>query len=145
MAICRRRLIQCICIFCLSVVLSGQAGTGVQKSSIDKPQTPPFKTPSKPESKFNQAERNGRALYSYYCVVCHGETGKGDGFNSYNLIVHPRNFTDQTRMKALPDDRIKKVILNGGSAVGLSSLMPPWDGVLTEKQASDLVAFIRKF
>jgi len=138
-------LIQCIGIFCLSVVLSGQAGPGVQKSSIDIPQPPPFKTPSKPESKLNQAESNGRALYSYYCVVCHGETGKGDGFNSYNLIVHPRNFTDQTRMKTLSDDRIKKVILNGGSAVGLSTLMPQWGGVLTEKQALDLVAFLRTF
>jgi mono/diheme cytochrome c family protein len=140
-----RRLIQCIGMLCLIFILSGQAGTGIQKPSTEKPQTSPFKTPAKPETRLTQAERNGQAIYSYYCIVCHGETGKGDGFNSYNLSVHPRDFSDHARMKTLSDDRIKQVILNGGRSVGLSPLMPPWGGVLTEKQVSGLIGFIRTF
>ena len=46
-------------------------------------------------------------------------------------------------MASLSDRRIQRAILEGGAALGLSPLMPLWGGVLTEKQASDLTAFIR--
>jgi mono/diheme cytochrome c family protein len=139
-----RRFVECIGIIFIMFALSGQAGTGVQKPSTEK-QATPFKIPSKAESRLTQAERKGQSLYSYYCIVCHGETGKGDGFNSYNLAVHPKDFTDHAKMKTLSDDRIKQVIRGGGGSSGLSPLMPVWGGILSEKQISDLKAFIRTF
>jgi len=31
-------------------------------------------------------QQQGKILYTKYCSVCHGEQGKGDGFNAYNSI-----------------------------------------------------------
>jgi mono/diheme cytochrome c family protein len=118
------------------LVLGGSTGQGAQTSSK-------FQLPQIPKSSLTPAEQKGRSLYEYYCALCHGKTGKGNGFNSYVLSKPPRNFTDRARMATLSDSRIKKTILEGGAAMGLSPDMPPWGGVLTEKKASDLTAFIR--
>ena len=123
-------------VVCLFLLLGGSNGQGAQTASK-------FQLPQKPASALTPAEQKGRSLYEYYCALCHGKTGKGDGFNSYILSKPPRNFTDRARMTALSDSRIKKTILEGGAAVGLSPDMPAWGGVLTEKKASDLTAFIR--
>ena len=36
---------------------------------------------------------SGHALYGQYCVVCHGETGRGDGILSSDLPVRPADLT----------------------------------------------------
>lgn len=36
----------------------------------------------------------GKKLFTYYCSGCHGEKGKGDGWNAKNLRPRPRDLTD---------------------------------------------------
>jgi cytochrome c len=139
----RRSLISDIGILCLLLVLSGQNGQGSQTASEGRSESSGFLLPQKPKSTLTPSEQKGRGLYEYYCAICHGKTGKGDGFNSYNLNRPPMNFTDIAQMASLPDSRIKRVILAGGAVLGLSPQMPAWGGVLTERDASDLSAFIR--
>ena len=36
---------------------------------------------------------SGRALYDQYCVICHGESGQGDGILAKDLPVPPSDLT----------------------------------------------------
>ncbi|TLY32903.1 MAG: c-type cytochrome, partial [Ignavibacteria bacterium] len=71
-------------------------------------------------------QRQGKFLFMKYCAVCHGDDGKGDGFNAFNLDPKPRNFTDTTLMKGMSDERIEQTIRGGGRSVNKSHLMPSW-------------------
>jgi mono/diheme cytochrome c family protein len=75
----------------------------------------------------------GRNVYGRYCSVCHGVQGKGDGFNAFNLNPRPRNFTDSAFLARLDERLVRETIAKGGSAVGLSPLMPPWGHTLTDR------------
>jgi mono/diheme cytochrome c family protein len=136
-------LISAIGMLCSLLVLPGQDGQGSQIASENRPVSSGFRLPQEPKSALTPAEQKGQALYEYYCALCHGKTGKGDGFNSYNLTNPPRDFTDRARMAALSDSQIEKAILDGGAALDLSPQMPAWGGVVTGKGASELTAFIR--
>jgi mono/diheme cytochrome c family protein len=88
-------------------------------------------------------EREGRTLYHHYCVYCHGEEGRGDGFNSYNLDPRPRDLTDPAFQSARTDRDLAEVIQSGGAAAGLSPSMPPWGRTIGERGIHNLVAFLR--
>ncbi len=103
-----------------------------------------FLLPQKPD-KFSFLERKGKTLYDYYCSLCHGATGNGDGFNAYMLPTPPAKLADPSLMAKLSDEKIKRVIKEGGSANGLSPNMPSWGNLLKAKQIEDLAAYIRTF
>ena len=90
-------------------------------------------------------QRQGATLYRTYCNVCHGEEGKGDGFNAYNLDPKPRDFTDSTTMSRLTDERILQTITGGGRSVNRSPLMPSWGGRLAPGEIRYLLAYVRLF
>lgn len=58
------------------------------------------------------------------CVVCHGESGKGDGPGAAALNPKPRDLTDAAWQGSVDDAHLKKVLLGGGAAVGKSMIMP---------------------
>jgi cytochrome c len=88
-------------------------------------------------------ERKGKTLYEYYCALCHGATGNGDGFNSYMLATPPAKFADPAFMARITDEQIKGVIKDGGGAHGLSPIMPSWGGLLKARDIDALAAYIR--
>lgn len=96
---------------------------------------------SPPELGYNG--RQGKALFEYYCATCHGTTGRGDGFNSYNLDPKPRDLTDPRLQAERSDEDLVAVIRSGGGAAGLSTGMPPWGRTLSELQIRNLVIFVR--
>jgi len=104
-----------------------------------------FILPQKHKTNLTRSEQKGKSLYEYYCALCHGKTGEADGFNAYVISTLPAKFADTNRMGALSDALIQQTIREGGSSRGLSALMPPWGGVLTDKDISDLTSFIRTF
>ncbi len=82
---------------------------------------------------------NGAKLFADKCAGCHGIDGKG------NKALGSRDFTDVARMEGLKDERLKAVILDGGMAHGLSSLMPAFKGQLSDAEVTALIAHLRGF
>jgi mono/diheme cytochrome c family protein len=107
------------------------------------PEQSGFVLPQKHMTSLTREEQHGKVLYEYYCVLCHGMTGEGDGFNSFSLSTPPARHADATFMGTLSDTQIQLVIREGGSALGRSPQMPPWGRVLTDQEISDMTAFIR--
>jgi caa(3)-type oxidase subunit IV len=77
------------------------------------------------------------------CASCHGDGGKGDGAAAAALDPKPRDFTDAGWQDKVDDEHLKKVITEGGAAVGLSPLMAP-NPSLNPEQVDALVAKIRE-
>jgi cytochrome c oxidase cbb3-type subunit 3 len=90
-----------------------------------------------------ESQQRGRKVFEHYCSICHGINGQGDGFNSSNLAVPPRNFADQQFWKQATDEKLILVVSKGGPAAGKSVLMPAWGRTLTERQMHDAVAYLR--
>lgn len=59
-----------------------------------------------------------KQIFKTRCVVCHGQTGQGDGPGATALKVKPRNYTDGKWQKSVTDADIENVIVKGGVAVG---------------------------
>lgn len=96
-----------------------------------------------PPTLLSRAQIRGYRNYQVYCVACHGSRGNGDGFNARNLSIPPAKHSDASYMGALSDKDIQKIIKGGGASQGRSPLMPPWGGVLSDTEISNLTAFIR--
>ena len=99
----------------------------------------------KPHNPLVDSQQRGREVYSHYCAICHGDEGNGNGFNSAQLELPPRNFTDQKFWKQVTDERLSLTVSQGGPAVGKSNLMPAWGKTLTDQQIQDVIAWLHTF
>lgn len=114
--------------------------------SETQPKTETASTPEAPASTLDpEMVKKGKQLFiTKACASCHGETGKGDGIAAAALDPKPRNYTDKAWQASTTDEHIKKVIMEGGAANGLSQMMPANAAMFAD--ASDLdavVAYIR--
>jgi len=94
-------------------------------------------------SSLTYEQHQGKNLYAAYCVVCHGEQGGADGFNSYNLDPKPHSLADSAYMSALSDAALTQVIAFGGRGVNKSALMPGYQHTLNKNEIFYLVAYLR--
>lgn len=65
-----------------------------------------------------------KKVFKSNCVVCHGDSGAGDGPGAAALDPKPRNFSDAEWQASVTDEHLAKVIRDGGAAVGKSPIMP---------------------
>jgi mono/diheme cytochrome c family protein len=90
--------------------------------------------------------REARALFKTKCVVCHGDHGAGDGPGAAALVPKPRAFADAEWQASATDEHIRKIILEGGPAVGKSPAMPPNPDLMGKDEVvAALVKVIREF
>jgi mono/diheme cytochrome c family protein len=85
----------------------------------------------------------GKASFDQLCASCHGSSGKGDGAAAAALSPKPRDLTDKQYVSGLKDDYIKKMVKEGGQAVGKSPLMPPMGSALKEADIENVIAYVR--
>jgi len=85
----------------------------------------------------------GKTDYGSYCASCHGPEGAGDGALAATLNPKPARHSDGAYMNSLSDEHLFKVIKFGGAAVGKSPMMVPMNGMLSDQQIRNLVAFVR--
>jgi mono/diheme cytochrome c family protein len=62
-------------------------------------------------------------LWQGRCANCHGVDGRGDGPTGMGLVVRPRDFHDPAWQASRDDAWLRRVIVEGGGAHGLSSDM----------------------
>jgi len=134
------------CMGSCALVLSLVAGCG-ETASQREVSLPPSRVHalaarSKPRDLVGKARRRGSRLFAHYCVICHGTQGAGDGFNSTKLKPPPRNFTRDEFWKTATDEHLRRVIAEGGPAVGKSVLMPAWGHTLSAEQIADVTAYL---
>lgn len=87
--------------------------------------------------------RVGQQTFQTYCAGCHGDTGQGDGFNSFNLDPHPRDLSDPAFQKSKSNRDLEDAVRRGGAGVGLSALMPPWGHTLDQRHIAAVVLYVR--
>jgi mono/diheme cytochrome c family protein len=85
----------------------------------------------------------GLEVHKKNCLRCHGERGKGDGPAAKLLKTKPSDWSDKAKMSSLSDQDLFKVISKGGEAVGKSKLMPAFGVKLSDKDISNVIAFVR--
>jgi cytochrome c oxidase cbb3-type subunit III len=98
-----------------------------------------------PWVRYTYTERQGKQLFEQYCVVCHGQSGEGDGFNAYNLNPRPHSLSDSTYMRTLTRETLSETISFGGKSVNKSVLMPAYQNTLSKTQLSNVVEYIETF
>jgi mono/diheme cytochrome c family protein len=104
--------------------------------------TPP-RTAAAPPRTTRYELQLGKEVYQTYCIGCHGDTGAGDGFNSFNLDPHPRDLADPAFQKSKSNAELADAIRRGGAGVGLTSLMPPWGHTLDARHIDAVVLYVR--
>jgi mono/diheme cytochrome c family protein len=85
----------------------------------------------------------GPADYTRLCAACHGEAGRGDGYNARYLSVRPADHTDPAAMAMRPDDVLYDAIAAGARYLDRSPEMPGFGDVLDDSRIRGLVAYIR--
>ncbi len=87
-----------------------------------------------------------KAVWKDKCVTCHGDRGLGDGPGAAALNPKPRTFKDPKWQMQTKDDRIAKVIVEGGASVGLSAGMAPNPELKDKPEVvAELVKIVRSF
>jgi len=79
----------------------------------------------------------GGIVFKNYCTLCHGE--RADGIARAAKLYGVANLT----IKPADKDYYFRIIRNGGTSVGKSEFMPPWEGELSEEQIRDVVAYLK--
>ncbi len=82
--------------------------------------------------------KEGQAVYTQYCLRCHGEKLDGNGPEAQYLILRPSNFLSQSLL-AKADWELLVTISNGI----LFTPMHGFRGTLTDQQMLDVLSYIR--
>lgn len=90
----------------------------------------------------SDTELKGEEKFNHYCSICHGENGRGDGFNAYNLDPKPKSFTEI--IPSMDNEYLYKVIAEGTASVGKTALCPPRGLYLTQDTIEAIAAYLRK-
>ncbi len=86
--------------------------------------------------KLSASAKKGAKSFKQFCVVCHGETGIGDGPGSKALDPKPANLSSELVQKQV-DGEIFWKISNGRNA------MIKWGPIIPEEDRWNLVNYIR--
>lgn len=114
-----------VCLLALGCTSSSKESAPEEPMDQPAAATPePEAAPSEPVAAKDPAVE-AQEIFQARCVTCHGENGKGDGPGSAALNPKPRDYTSPEWQKSVTDEHIAKIIVGGGTAVGLSALMPP--------------------
>ncbi|MDB4964051.1 MAG: hypothetical protein JWP01_4050 [Myxococcales bacterium] len=135
----------------LVALLIGACGKGDQPpppssgSPNARPETGP-RPAADPNAAAGSQLSEAQQMFATVCATCHGADGTGNGPAAESLTPKPRNYTDPEWQKSVTDDDIKKIILEGGPAVGKSPMMPAQVQLKDKPEVlNELVAIIRGF
>lgn len=82
--------------------------------------------------------KNGRIFYGYYCLMCHGEKGDGNGPVGQSYVPKPSDLSSQAVVK-LNDGQLYRAMLTG------TGHDPVMIGTVPPENRWPLVAYVRTF
>ena len=82
------------------------------------------------------ASKPGQVTFQKHCAACHGPTGKGDGYTTFNPPV--ADLTSAKVSTQLTSQLIRTV--HKGRA---NTAMGRWENVLSDQEIEDVVAYLR--
>jgi cytochrome c553 len=87
-----------------------------------------------------------KQVWDTRCSTCHGPTGMGNGPGAAALKTKPRSFNNSKWQSDTDDERIKKVMVEGGQSVGLSPEMAPNPDLKDKPEVvNELLRIVRSF
>lgn len=127
-----------------SLILGIISGTAFLMSStvINFQQKAPWVAPSLADTIKNplkgqtDATAAGKKIYAMYCVVCHGEKGKGDGIAAAGLNPRPADHTS-AKVQSQTDGAIYWKLTTGRAP------MASYDRTLTKTQRWQVINYMR--
>jgi mono/diheme cytochrome c family protein len=84
---------------------------------------------------------DGKAIYDTRCSPCHGMDGAGDGPAAAAITPKPRNFRERDFWSGRTDTQLHAVVKDGRPG----TLMPPFEGVVSDAEIDAVVAYLRTF
>ena len=91
----------------------------------------------------NYQQAQGKRVFGSTCVWCHADATPAGPSNRSNVTPTPPLFSDGETLNPLSDEFLQNTITLGGSAMGKSTMMPPWGQTLTQDDIRAVVAYIR--
>ncbi|MCZ2122956.1 MAG: c-type cytochrome [Anaerolineales bacterium] len=113
------------------------AACGSSNSATTANPTVPAEYAGKTSPLGADAATAGDKVFQTNCASCHGPQGHGDGAAGAALDPKPRNLSEFA--PGVADDYLFWRINTGVP----NTAMPPWNGILTEEQIWQAIAFIR--
>lgn len=79
----------------------------------------------------SQSTMVGRSVYDKHCVMCNGDSGRGDGDFTDKLLILPPDLTTLTRENGgeFPRLRVSEAIVGSGRGEHFSGAMPEFSEV----------------
>jgi mono/diheme cytochrome c family protein len=126
------------------LVLSACGGGGNGAASEDLPAPPAeFAGITNPFEDDAAAVDAGKQIYDINCASCHGPEGRGDGVAAASLDPKPEDL--HLTVQKAGDDYMFWRIAKGGNFEPFNSVMPAWEGVLSDEEIWQLVSYIHTF
>ena len=95
-------------------------------------------------TKVQDPQLKAKLIWENRCGACHGVEGRGDGEAVPGLRAVPRNLTNIAWQDSVSDERIYKVIVEGGPSINLSHVMSPNPDLANDpKTVNELVKIVR--
>ena len=93
--------------------------------------------------KLGYQEAHGKRIFYQYCVWCHAGTSPAGPSNRSNMTPTPPLMNDGEKLNGESDEYLQNIITLGGSALGKSSMMPPYGETLSAAEITEVIAFTR--
>ena len=93
----------------------------------------------------SQSVARGKQLYNSHCIACHREGGVGEPMVPWSIrragLIEAMPLNEASHAWHHGDEQLINMILDGTSRSRIR--MPVWRNTLTEKDAADLVAYMK--